>query len=213
MSNHLSKQPDVILHQRVGEATTVLIDQFASYGLTEDEVEVVDDANSEFNSRINTAVVLENDRKAAVAAKDAKRDEVLDTFMPIVKKLYANPAVSDQMLAKIGLAERRKPRYRTAPQTPTQLDVVASANGSVKVRWNRNGSTPATVFTIWASTPTGGWAPVWNGTRTRVTLTGFTPGVERSFKVSASLNNQTSADSNVETIYFGGDGVALDLAA
>lgn len=211
--NNLGKLPDVILHQRVGEATTVLIEQFASYGLTEDEVEVVDDANSQFDERINTAALLENDRKAAVAAKDAKREEVLDSFLPIVKKLYANPAVSDQMLAKIGLAERPTMGRRSTPQAPTQLDAVAFANGSVKLRWNRNGNTTATVFTIWASTPAGGWAQAWTGTTTRVTLNGFTPGVERSFKVTASVNNRTSADSNVETIYFGGDGVELDVAA
>lgn len=45
-----------------------------------------------------------------------------------------------------------------------------------------------------------GHPPVSSGTKTKVTIPGFTPGEFQSFKVTASVNNQTSPASNIASI-------------
>ena len=211
--NNYSAKPDAALHYTVAGSTTVLIEEYLAYGLTETEVQNLDDANALFGTDIQIAIDRENARKSAVAAKDEDRAVVLEGITTIAAKLYANPAVTDKMLTQAGFAARPAFGGRTTPQQPTSLTANAFSDGRVKLAWNRNGTSRSSVFTIWAKGDTGDWTPVSSGTKTRVTLEGFTPGQFTTFKVTASVNNQTSAASNIAAIYDTGYTESLTIAA
>lgn len=163
--------------------------------------------------KIALAATLENDRKSAVAGKNADRATVLAGITTIAAKLYANPSLDDAALTKAGFAPRPVKGGRTTPKTPTDLVATAFSDGRVSLKWGRNGSSQATVFTVWAIGSTGDWHAVSSGTKTKVTIPGFTPGQFQSFKVTASVNNQTSPASNIASIYESGSTVTLSVAA
>ncbi len=211
--NNYANLPDGILNQRVGESTTVLIEQYLEYGLTETEVEILDAANAQFASAISLAGVLENDRKSAVAQKNEDRATVLFGINTIAKKLYANPALDDSQLTKAGLAPRAAYGGRTSPKIPTNLVANAFSDGRVSMQWNRNGASRSSVFTVWAKGSTGDWTAVASGTKTRMTLEGFTPGQFKSFKVTSTVNNLTSAASNIASIYESSSAETFTIAA
>ena len=184
-----------------------------AYGLTEAEVQELDEANATFGTDIQIAIDRENSRKSAVAAKDEDREVVLAGITTIAAKLYANPAVTDKMLTQAGFAERPVYGSRTTPKQPTGLVANAFSDGNVSLKWNRNGSSRSAIFTVWATDSTGAWDVVTSTTKTKITVSGFTPGQFATFKVVSSVNNLTSAPSNLASIYEVGGTTALSIAA
>lgn len=211
--NDYTKMPDGVLHGKVEEASTVLIEQYADYGLTEVEIEILGDTNSEFGTDISLATTLENDRKAAVATKNSKRAELISAMSTVAKKIYANPAVDDAMLAKIGLSPRPVYGTRTTPKTPTNLTATTSGDGVVVLKWSRNGNSSSAQFTVWSKGSTGDWTSLASTNKLKITLDS-PAGVFKMFRVTSTVNNQTSLPSDQVSIYgSGSSSTTLSIAA
>ncbi len=211
--NNYQKLPDAVLTNKVAESTTVLIEEFLTYGLTEDEVSQLDDINSQFGTAIQLAANAENTRRSLVASKNADRDEVVFKIANIAKKVYANPNVDDKLLTAAGFAPRPIYGSRSTPKAPVDLVATAFSDGRVALKWGRAGNSRSAVFNIWAKIGNGDWVLAGSTARAKITLTDFTPGQFASFRVTSELNNQVSPISNIAAIYESGTTTNLELAA
>ena len=97
----------------------------------------------------------------------------------------------------------------------TGVDATAYPDGRVVMKWSRSGNSSSAQFTVWCMTPSGGWQNVGSTSKVKITLEGFTPGVNKSFRVTSTVNNQTSPPSNVVQVYpaAGSGDVNLQIAA
>ncbi len=192
-----------------------MIEDYLQYGVTEDSVEALSSLNETFAGDIENSATAHANAKATTSTKNAKRQQVLDSIRAMTMIVYADPSVDDTLLNKAGFSPRPVYGSRTSPRMVTNVTSQAFANGSVNLKWSRNGNSTSAQFTIWAKGATGNWAPVASTNKVKITLTGFTPGVFKQFYVTSTVNNQTSLPSAETSIYgSGGSGdVNLQIAA
>jgi hypothetical protein len=148
-----------------------------------------------------------------VQAQANTRAAVQSVFQSFLAISYASPSVSNERLATAGLPPRTERSSFVTPTTPLDLLADAFSNGSVKLKWKRNGNTSSTVFNVEAKTEDGAWELVWSGTQSKTTFSGYAPGVQVSFRVYASKNEEVSEASNVAVIYSSGGQGELQIAA
>jgi hypothetical protein len=186
----------------------------ASYNIPAATAAALNTAIGELNTANNDYTNAHAAAKAATAARHKSHSDLVAQIAAIAKTLYNDPAVDDEMIAAAGLAI-----HDTAPtpQTPTQpLNLVATPNwdGAVELKWARNANPALTSFLVEASADGTNWDVVHTTTKSRATVTGYTPGVNYWFRIRASKNEITTLPSNVAEIYpSGSQNVNLELAA
>lgn len=206
---------DSNLHKKVAEITSTLIEDYLQYGVTEVSVAALSTLNEAFLGDTQIAAIAAANAKATTSTKNAKRQQVLDSIRAMTLIVYADPAVNDTLLNKAGFSPRPVYGTKTTPKVVTNVSSQAFANGSVTLKWGRNGNSTSTLFTIWAKGSTGSYAAVATTNKVKITMTGFTPGVYKQFYVTSMVNGQTSLPSAETAIYgSGGSGeVNLQIAA
>lgn len=195
---------DTALRQDVAGTLASLQGRADEFGLSDADIAMLTDANEQFGDDIFQAMRLEFEKRSAVEKKNSSRSEVVFAINTIARKVYANPAVDDEMLSSIGLAVRPNYRTRTHPVAPTPLVALPQGDGGVVLlRWKRNGNSEHTIFTIWARGVAEPDRIVGSTKATKMKLEGFTPGVTQYFHVTATVNGETSSRSNTGSIYAG----------
>lgn len=170
-------------------------------------------AASNFQSAVTAVNETEAVYRAAVQAQANARAALQSVFQSNLAVSYASPSVSNEKLASAGLPPRTERSSFVSPTTPLEFLADAFSNGSVKLKWKRNGNTSSTVFNIEAKTEDGAWELVWSGTQSKTTFSNYAPGVEVSFRVYASKNDEFSEASNIAVIYSSGGQSELQIAA
>ncbi len=213
MGNAYRKLTDSALNTTIGATTSILIENYLQYGVSEAEVEQLDALNFDLATNISVQATLEAAKLAGTQAKLDSRELVIDAAYNLIDKIYANPAVDDEALLKANLAPRPTHSSAKPLQQVTGLLATASANGDVLLKWNRSGNTPTVTFVVEAqSAPSGPFNFAVSTTRTRITLSGYEPGQTVTFRVRATRTSASSAPSNLATIY-GNGSYALSIAA
>lgn len=212
MANKISNLTDAQLAGLLTNMTNGLDGRVTAYGLTAADFTALQNSTSLFNDAVVFSETAEAARKSATQQKKTQKRSTVGVASGIANRVYANPAVSNQMLAEIGLTPRSQGGTRSAPKTPLDLIAAPSANGYVKFTWKRNGNPTRAVFNLqqWQN---GAWITISALTRVSETLGGFAPGIEQRFRVVAWLNGQQSQPSNEFTIYDEGGSEVLSLAA
>jgi hypothetical protein len=155
---------------------------------------------------------------ARIAAKDAKIE--METSATAMEQL--GRAMITQVKAKAkydndpniyAAASIPAPSAPTpvVPQTPTQLVATPQVDSTVILKWKRNGNPQGVIFKIETSTGNGVWQFLTDTTRASIALSGYAPGVQKFFRVSASKSGLVSQNSNEAVIYPSGG--SLQLAA
>lgn len=211
MANAFTRLANAALNEKVGSITSPLIEEYAAYGLTEDQVEALDDANALFEANIALQLQKEALKLAATEATQAQRSVLLFMLSELVDQIYANPTVSDEALLKIGLAARPV-RTVTTPTPALNVSATVKDSNNVEIKWNRNGNIPSTKFTIQTRSETGAWTLFAVITGTKYTFQTTTPGVAQYFRVQASRGKRISAWSNEAAIWATEDGGNTDLS-
>ncbi|MBL8061089.1 MAG: fibronectin type III domain-containing protein [Chthonomonas sp.] len=201
------------LRAKVSEITETLIDDHAQYGVPEAIVDLLVSLNEAYSESIMVAVAAEANSRAMAAAKNALRDEVLETLRQVSRYVYADPDVDNALLNKAGFSPRPEFGRRTSPKEVTDLVAEAHSNGSVTLKWNRSGNSRSALFKVWAKGLAGPWVNVGATTKLKITLENFTPGVSKVFYVTATVNNQTSLASTYASIYGGWEAKGPSVAA
>lgn len=97
------------------------------------------------------------------------------------------------------------PRYeQDAPNPGRAADFIveAVADGTVNLKWNRNGGPANTNYVIETQTPGDEtWIATYQTTKTRATLAGFPPGQPANFSIVAKKRSQFAYPTTTETIY------------
>ncbi|MBL8059139.1 MAG: fibronectin type III domain-containing protein [Chthonomonas sp.] len=166
---------------------------------------------------LNTALGNASDAKAAYAASVVAKNAALDAAHAEVgrwaKIWRANQDVPDEVLAELLLPAHNPGRTSTPPTQPLEMTFNATSQGSIMLKWKRNGNIPGTIFQIERS-PNG--ATIWTniGSTTKAKFnTVSQPGVPVYYRVTAVRDNLTSAPSDPITIWPGEEETTLLQAA
>lgn len=169
------------------------------------ELEVIQDAGQAFLDAMAALTTAKGAYEAAVQAKDTARAALIEVNQGFIAQWQALPNLDPKILETLGVPQRGTRGQRTAPTTPENLIAKAQVNGEVFLTYSRSGNSQTTVFTVEQSEPDSTtWTPIFSSTRTRVRLTGYTPGVETRFRVRATRNGMVSSPSEWVPIWGGG---------
>ncbi len=150
--------------------------------------------------------------KGKTVTKNTSKTAVITKIQAFAQTFYANPALSDDQIAALGLAIHGGGGAPITPVSPNSLVADAFANGAVKLKWNR-GTSPQGVSFVVQAWDGNTWNVVWVTTKTKTQLNGYAPGAGVTFRVYAQHNNTASPTSNEAIIYGAGESAVLKLAA
>jgi hypothetical protein len=185
-----------------------------TYSLLPADVLLINNAANGFIAARTDADAKEAAFRAAVQTKQAARQTLIDTVASSAARFYANPAIDDTELAAIGLQPRDTTRTPVTPKTPLEFTASPNVDGSVRLKWLRNGNPYGVTFVVEARQGgTGAWQSVSITRRQSLTLNGFEPGEYVEFRVFAKNGEEESTPSNVAVIYGPGGLAELTIAA
>ncbi len=203
MSSFKDKNAETLL--ALGNNVTTVLGPGATnpYGVPQASVTALLAADAALGAAINAQKAAEIAAKTATAQKAAKRVAVAAALGAIQATADANPAVTNEMLVALGFSPRRggaKPQPKV-PATVTGLSADPSANGSVKLKWGRNGNAPTTMFVVETSADGAAWTFLKTTTRCSYLAEGFVPGAAAFFRVTATTSVAASLPSLPVAIY------------
>jgi hypothetical protein len=213
MANEYNNMTDAQLQSLATQMDSILATGFASYGLTAPQAAALTAATTGFGGSLANVASKRAALAGAVQGKDANRGTLLENISGICVVIYNDPSVSDEKIADLGLQPRATTRTLHPPYTPQTLLATPYATGNVLLKWSRGQNLYGAVYIVETRSETGDWEQVYSTTRTRITLTGYTPGIPAWFRIKATRNGQTSTPSNESPIYHEGGGMQLQLAA
>lgn len=170
------------------------------------------DTGNAFIAAQAAQVAAEFAAKNATVAKNAAKQAWLDSAKAYNNEWQLSPLVTETIKSKMQLPVRTGPGSITAPVTPTDVIVTPNANGTVDVKWKRNGNSSATTFIIEQQSGST-WSGVFAATTTKAHMSGFAPGVPATFRIRAVKGQMSSAPTPTFSIYSGEEGMALKIAA
>lgn len=212
--NKIDTMSDSALQNLAGQMNTVLKTSAASYGVSTTQATNLDGDNTNFGTSLTNVTAKKAAAKAAVQGKDAYRAELLDSISVIANVIYNNPAVTDEMIAALGLQPRAKTKSKITPKTPGTLTASPYPDGNVFLKWGRGDNPYGVIYVVETSTDGSTWTQIGSATATKLTVSGYAPGVGTWFRVRATRNGLSSPASNLAPIYVPGGGAGfLSVAA
>lgn len=154
-----------------------------------------------FQSNLQAATEAKTRYAAAITTKDESKQAILDEVRALAKEFRANLQVPDALLVELQMAPHQPRRSRVAPAPPTALQANLRGLGEVRLRWDRNGNRPNTMFLLERREDPGAeWTLITATTRTRHTLT-VEPGRYVAFRVRAQRGKTTSQPTLPAVLY------------
>ncbi|MBS1714759.1 MAG: fibronectin type III domain-containing protein [Armatimonadetes bacterium] len=212
-SNDFQGKSDSSLSQTAHQAATVIQANLAAYGVSLPQITSVTLAVNALDADVTEVTAKTAALKAAYEGKRADRANLINVLSVVGAVIYNNPNVTDEMIAAAGFAVHDTGGTPVVPQQPLDLLAAPFADGSVNLKWKRNGNPTGVSFLVESRGATGGWDFVTSTNKARTTVNGFAPGVTTWFRVTATKNDLTSLPSNEAPIYASGGEGALSLAA
>lgn len=203
--------PELVNWTNNAVTTAPLYDEILFPGGTP-EVDAFTGAGNAYVNAQAAQIAAEVAAKNATVAKNAAKKAWLELVKPYNNAWQLNPLVTEAIKTALQLPVRTGPGSVTAPVTPTNVIVTPNANGTVDVRWKRNGNSSATTFIIEQQIGST-WSGVFAATTTKAHMSGFAPGVPATFRIRAVKGQMSSAPTPTFSIYSGEEGMALKIAA
>ncbi|MCE9557997.1 MAG: fibronectin type III domain-containing protein [Armatimonadetes bacterium] len=213
--NNFSSRKDAIL----ANDTNVMNNYFkpvgvqTKYGLSPAQASALNTTATAFAADLTNVLTTHDAYTAAVKQKDADRKDLLNAVKAIQALVFSKPGLTAADIAAAGFVPHDTSPTSVVPVMPTNFVANPLANGTVNCSWKRAGNKPAVTFVVEASTDGSNWSVVSLGNKTKVTLTGYTPGNTVNFRVVAARGELRSPASNVSTIYGEGSSSTLQIAA
>ena len=194
------------------QVSTVVTATPATYGCTPAQATALSDAVAALVSAISNQEAARSAYRASTEAKINARLATIAALADVAGEIYATDTLTSEQIAATGLAVHNN---LPTPSMPSEvLDVVAfpSANGNVKLSWDRNGNLTGTTFIIEYTTDMSSWNYAGTTTRSKITLGGYAPGVTTTFRVTA-VRNETAATPSLPVTIYQAEGPSLSLLA
>lgn len=183
-----------------------------AYGIPAGTTTALQTAIDALKTAIEAADAARSAFHASVVTKDTNNTTVVNQVAAIAKTLYANAAITGTMFANAGLAVHDTEPTPVTPVQPLNLTATPSWDGSVALKWFRNGNPQGVGFLIEGSSDGSTWNVLTTTTKAGASVSGFTPGAAFRFRIRATKNEITTLPSNEAVIYPSG-GEALSIAA
>ncbi|MCE9559400.1 MAG: fibronectin type III domain-containing protein [Armatimonadetes bacterium] len=170
---------------------------------------VFGDFQTAYTASVNEKATL----KSIVATKNANKKAAKALVAKYAKTWRANPAIPNSLLDALLMPNHNTQGSSTPPTTPQFLPMEVSIAGVVTLKWQRNGNNGGTIFNVETTESLDGpWTFFDSTTKSKLDYQS-TPGTQVSFRVVAKRNGQTSSYSVPITLWGGGNGAALKVAA
>lgn len=156
---------------------------------------------ADFISGISAAAVAEDERKAAVSAKDQTRTELIFLARRTHFALKAGAAPKKQFdLARFSFPAPGVGEY--VAQNPTEMSAVGFSNGVNTGSFKGNNKPNSVVYEIWRREgDDGGWHIHLITSKQEFKDVGITPGQYYEYRVRAKAKKNTSDFSNSTVVY------------
>jgi hypothetical protein len=182
-------------------------------GLTTAELAVLSTSFDTFKDSFDAATTAKALQKSATSQKNSAKQSSKKLIAQYAQEWRSNPAIPDSVLDKLNVPNHQTQGTRTAPTQPLNLRLTIGSTGSNTLAWDRNGNTQGTIFNIESATSANGpWTTYDMTTKAKLTFN-WPIGETVWFRVNAKRNGQTSANSQVITLWATGSAESLALAA
>ena len=140
--------------------------------------------------------------KAMTKAKQDARRDAEKYIRALIKKIQADPSISDELRERLGILVRDLGPSLLNPMTPLNLVVTGLDTGINQLAWSGNGNKAGAVYHIEARVgDTGPWVLIDTATRVRFSHTGQRPGVKVAYRVRTKRGDRASDYSNEAVVY------------
>jgi len=181
---------------------TVANANLAALGLIAGDMTPVTTAKTPFDTAIPDVVTKKAALETAVQNKDTCRKNSVASVRTVVRKIQANPAVTNALKASLGITVKDTSPTPVTPIPPTDLVARGLDTGTNVLAWNRNGNKASIQFVIEAKIGTAtSWTLVDVTTATKYAHTLQQPGVKAIYRVRARRGTVVSDPSNEAVVY------------
>ncbi|MEQ1933320.1 MAG: hypothetical protein ABL962_05505, partial [Fimbriimonadaceae bacterium] len=164
------------------------------------EIGEIELATTNYNNAFTASNAAKAASHGATATKRTNRTTSEATARKFAKMFLANTALSQDLLAELGLNVVPQPIGPVS--TVTDVSVAGYSNGTNKLSWNRAGNAQGTMFMIEAKIGTSTtWVQVGGTTKKAFTHSGQTPGVQVIYRIIAQRNTVSAEPSNTAIVY------------
>ena len=192
----------------------VLQNDPTAYGFDVSQVNGFVLATNAFIGKLNDSDAAKAAAKAAVADKNAHREEIVGLTREFAKLIQANPAVTPSMKERAGLPGHNNPPSPVIPSAPQDLSATGYQTGVNELKWKRGSNKPGTTYMIQSRmSESAPWTLVDTTTKTKYRHTNQPVGQTQYYRVIAKRAQGESDPSNVAIAYGNGQTVVLQIAA
>ncbi len=129
--------------------TTVANANLAALDLVAGDLTPITTLQSIYTSNLNDVEAKKAALAGAVDTKNTTKASIIQNVRVVVNKIQANPNVTTALKAQLGISTREGGQYPINPVEPNELIAEINGDGTIELRWNRNGNGPTTQFIIY----------------------------------------------------------------
>ena len=183
----------------------------AATGLTEPQILAMQSQSAIFSATMTDLEAAKLALKSATQAKDTDRKTSSAMARTLAKQIKGAPGMTDAILADLGILASAT----AGPVvTVTGLDVTGCDDGVNKLKWDRTGNAPGTMFLIETSFDgLTGWELVDVTTKVTYDHVDQIPGQRQFYRIKSKRASTTSPACPPEVVYANGGESGLSLAA
>jgi hypothetical protein len=139
---------DALLQDWLGNFLTIANANLAALGLVAGDLTGLTADKTSFDTQITAEATAKATQKATTQAKKTARAAAATKARIVVKKIQANPTVSNALKAQLQITVPGNNPSPSGPIAPTGLTVETLATGIKKLSWNRNNNPQGVIFLI-----------------------------------------------------------------
>jgi hypothetical protein len=202
MANDFIPTADLDYQAWLVNFATVANANLIALGLVAGDMTPVTTGQTAFNAAIPDVVTKRQAFEQAVQNKKTTRKTSVTSVRVVVRKIQANPAVTNALKAQLGITVRDILPTPILPTPPLELVARGLDSGTNILNWRRGDNKPSMKFVIEAKIGTAAaWSLVDVVTATRFSHLGQTPGVPVVYRVRARRGSDVSEPSNEASVY------------
>jgi hypothetical protein len=173
----------------------------ANWNLSTAQITALSTASDELQAANDDYTAKEAAFRSAVRAREAARQASIDAISSAANSIYAKSSLTPAQIASTGLSPRSTSRTKVVPSIPNELVALPNTEGAVQLKWKRNGNPGSVTFIVQSSADGETWANTAYTSKSRATLSGFTPGTPAWFRICATRNDLVSTPCQCVSIY------------
>lgn len=196
MADYIPKQ-DTQFQDWLGNFLLVANANLAGLGLIAGDITPITTDKGVFDTTITDSEAKRAASRAATYAKDTVRKSAETKVRAIVRRIQANPAVSDEMKGKLQITiPGSQPTPPSTPEPPEALFVKYVGNSNYELSWKRGSNIGRILYVIEAIIGNStNWIQLFSTGKTKYLHTGNVPGLKIVYRVKAQRGETQSIPS------------------